>query len=161
MNKLLQVGICLMFLLACSSVVTAGFREEEAALSEAKRWLAMVDEGKYSESWHSASSYFRKAVKEDEWEEKLKAHRIPLGKLRSRNVKTKTYKTSIPGAPDGEYAILFETSFENKEETFETVIPIIDTDGKWHVSGYYIKSRDGALNKYSKVRRYYPLLEVH
>ena len=141
MNKLMQMGLCLMFVLACVSVATAGAREkEEAALSAAKKWLTMVDEGKYSESWRAASSYFQNAVKEEEWKEKMNAYRIPLGKLLSRNIKTKTYKTSLPGAPDGEYVMIqFKASFENKKEAIETVTPMVDTDGKWHVSGYYIK----------------------
>jgi hypothetical protein len=99
----------------------------------------MVDEGKYSESWHAASSYFKNVVKEEEWKQKMKAYRIPLGKLLSRNVQTETYKTSLPGAPDGEYVVIqFKASFENKKEAIETVTPMMDTDGKWHVSGYYI-----------------------
>jgi hypothetical protein len=55
-------------------------------------------------------------------------------------VQTKTYKTSLPGAPDGEYVIIqFETSFENKKIAIETVTPMMDKDGNWRVSGYYIK----------------------
>jgi hypothetical protein len=141
MSRLLQVGVFLMFVLSCSSVATAGVREkEESALSTANKWLTMLDEGKYSESWQEASSYFQNAVKEDEWKEKLKAYRMPLGKLLHRKVKTETYTTSLPGAPDGEYVVIrFQTSFGNKKDAVETVTPMIDRDGKWHVSGYYIK----------------------
>jgi hypothetical protein len=130
-----------MFVLACSAVVIAGTREkEEAALSAAGKWLTMVDEGKYSESWRAAASYFRSAVKQEQWEEMLKAHRPQLGKVVARNVETKAYKTSLPGAPDGEYVVIqFETSFQNKKRAIETVTSMLDTDGKWRVAGYYIK----------------------
>ena len=48
--------------------------------------------------------------------------------------------SSIPGAPDGEYVVIqFKTSFENKKSGIETVTPMLDKDGKWRVSGYYIK----------------------
>ena len=67
-------------------------------------------------------------------------HRKPLCKLVSRKVKSKDYKTSLPGAPEGEYVVIqFKTSFENKKRSIETVTPMIDDDGKWRVSGYYIK----------------------
>jgi len=58
-----------------------------------------------------------------------------------RAVKSKTYQTSLPGAPDGEYVVIqFETLFEKKKDrAIETVTPVMDTDGKWRVSGYYIK----------------------
>jgi hypothetical protein len=70
----------------------------------------------------------------------LQAVRKPLGKPISRQVKTKTYKTSLPGAPDGEYVVIqFETSFENKKSAIETVTPMMDKDGTWRVSGYFIK----------------------
>jgi hypothetical protein len=33
----------------------------------------------------------------------------------------------------------FETSFENKKSAVETVIPMMDGDGRWRVSSYFIK----------------------
>jgi hypothetical protein len=58
----------------------------------------------------------------------------------SRKVKSKSYKTSLPGAPDGEYVVIeFETSFEHKKSSIETVTPMVEKDGNWRVSGYYIK----------------------
>ena len=40
----------------------------------------------------------------------------------------------------GEYVVIqFETSFENKKAAVETVTPMMDKDGIWRVSGYYIK----------------------
>jgi len=70
----------------------------------------------------------------------MQTARKPLGRLISRKVQTKSYKTSLPGAPDGEYVVIqFETSFENKKTAIETVTPMMDKDGKWRVSGYYIK----------------------
>lgn len=48
--------------------------------------------------------------------------------------------TSLPGAPDGKYVVIqYDTSFENKKAAVETVTPMLDKDGKWRVSGYYIK----------------------
>jgi hypothetical protein len=65
--------------------------------------------------------------------------RKPLGAVVSRQVKSKTYTTSLPGAPDGEYVVIkYDTSFENKRASVETVTPMRDSDGTWRVSGYYI-----------------------
>jgi len=140
-KKFLQIAICLMFLFFSGGVVIAGSPEKEgAAVSAAEKWLVVIDKGKYSESWQEAANYFRNAVKQEQWEQSLQAHRKPLGKVVSRKVKSHDYKTSLPGAPDGEYVVIqFETSFENKKRSIETVTPMIDDDGKWRVSGYYIK----------------------
>jgi len=35
--------------------------------------------------------------------------------------------------------IQFDSSFEHKQTAVETVTPMLDTDGKWRVSGYFIK----------------------
>ena len=84
--------------------------------------------------------YFKNAVKPEPWEQTVQAVRKPLGKLVSRKVKSATYRTSLPGAPDGEYVLIaFETSLENKKSAIETVTPMMDKDGKWRVSGYFIK----------------------
>jgi hypothetical protein len=48
--------------------------------------------------------------------------------------------TRLPAAPDGNYVVLkYDTSFENKKSATETIAPMLDKDGKWRVSGYYIK----------------------
>jgi Protein of unknown function (DUF4019) len=63
-----------------------------------------------------------------------------MGKLVSRKVKSASYTTFLPGAPDGEYVVIeFNTSFGNKKSGIETVTPKMDKDGTWRVSGYYIK----------------------
>ena len=65
---------------------------------------------------------------------------MPLGELISRTIKNSTYTTSLPGAPDGEYVVIqFSTSFAKKMQIIETVTPMLEKDGVWRVSGYYIK----------------------
>jgi hypothetical protein len=55
-------------------------------------------------------------------------------------LKAAHYATSLPGAPDGKYVVIrYASSFQNKKSAMETVTPMLDKDGKWHVSGYYIK----------------------
>lgn len=122
------------------AALAADSTKEAAALSAAEKWLAMVDSEKYAESWEEAAELFRNAVQPQQWEQSMQGVRQPLGKLVSRKVITKAYKTSLPGAPDGEYVVIqFDTSFENKKAAVETVTPMMDKDGIWRVSGYYIK----------------------
>ncbi len=114
--------------------------KEEAAVQAANAWLALVDEGKFGESWETAAQYFKNAITKEKWEQTLTAVRNPLGQTVSRDLSSTTYMTSIPGAPDGEYVVIqFDTSFENKKSGVETITPMLDSDGKWRVSGYYIK----------------------
>jgi predicted SnoaL-like aldol condensation-catalyzing enzyme len=114
--------------------------KEEAAVTAAQTWLTLIDEGKYSANWDAAAQYFKNAIAKEKWEQMLGAVRKPLGKLLFREPINRTYTQSLPGAPDGEYVVIqFKASFKNKESGVETVTPMLDGDGKWRVSGYYIK----------------------
>jgi len=113
---------------------------ERKAVEASNTWLKLVDNDQYAKSWDTAAEFFRNAVSKEQWNQSLNAVRKPLGKLIKRNVKSKQYTTSLPGAPDGEYVVIqYETSFENRKSSVETVTPMLDKDGKWRVSGYYIK----------------------
>ena len=142
--------ILVLFVSACShkteSNVVTGTQQSEAAAQKsaaqksAEEWLALIDIGSFAESWKTAAGYFQTAVSQDQWEHTIVAVRKPLGDMVSRKFKSAQYTKSVPGAPDGEYVILqFDTSFANKKEAVETVTPMLNPDGKWKVSGYYIK----------------------
>jgi hypothetical protein len=113
---------------------------EDLATPIAESWLALVDDGKYEGSWKATSSYFRNVVTKEQWIKSMNAYRKPLGKIMTRKVESRQYTTSLPGAPDGEYVVIqCKTSFTNKKSAIETITPMKDKDGKWRVSGYYIK----------------------
>jgi hypothetical protein len=113
---------------------------EREAIRAANFWLALVDAGNYAKSWETAAGYFKAAVQQEEWVESLTAIRKPLGRANYRTLKYKQFSTTLPGAPDGEYIVIqFTTYFENKRPAIETVTPMRDKDGKWRVSGYYIR----------------------
>ncbi len=124
----------------CISTNAIASDKEDKAITAAQAWLALIDEGNYGESWETAAVYFKQAITKDKWEQALTAVRKPLGMLLHRKLLSKTYTQSLPGAPDGEYVVIqFEASFKNKKSGIETVTPMLDNDGTWRVSGYYIK----------------------
>jgi hypothetical protein len=139
-QKNVVITVCLAFLLLFCQSIFADQTKEKAALTAAENWLALVDAEKYSASWQDAAVYFKKAVSEDQWTQSMTAFRRPLGKVLSRTLASKNYAKTLPGAPDGEYVVIqYQTSFERKAASIETVTPMLDTDGEWRVSGYYIK----------------------
>ena len=110
------------------------------AVKASGTWLALVDDGRYADSWEDAAGYFKSAVSAAQWEQMLSSVRKPLGDVVTRKLKSKEYMTSLPGAPDGEYVVIrYETSFTNKKTAIETVTPMLDKDNRWRVSGYFIK----------------------
>ncbi len=113
---------------------------ETAAVAAAQTWLSLVDGEHYAESWEQAAQYFRGAVPKEKWVQTMQSGRKPFGKNLSRELKSKSYRTTLPGAPDGEYVVIqFTVSFGNKKSAVETVTPMLDKDGQWRVSGYFMK----------------------
>jgi len=138
-SKFVSAFLLLMLLGICSAV-QAQQKAEQLAQQSSDAWLALVDSGKYADSWQEASQIFKAAVTREQWQGALRGSRDPLGKMLSRKLKSATYKKTLPGAPDGEYVVIqYESSFEHKQSAVETVTPMLDKDGKWRVSGYYIK----------------------
>ena len=113
---------------------------EKKATDAAEAWLAKIDREQYADGWESAATFLKEAINKDDFMKSLTAARKPLGTLKTRKIKSKEYKTSLPGAPDGQYFIIqFESSFANKQSAIETITPMLKKDGIWRVSGYYIK----------------------
>jgi hypothetical protein len=133
-------GLAMACALSPVSAARAAESPEDAAQKAAESWLGLVDSGKYPDSWDEAAALFKGAMTREQWEQTLKGARDPLGKLQSRKIKSRQYAEKLPGAPDGKYVILqFDTVFEHKTPAVETVTPMLDKDGSWRVSGYYIK----------------------
>ena len=56
-------------------------KPEELAQQSAESWLALVDSGKYLESWEEAAEAFKNAVTKDQWQPALKIRARPLRQI--------------------------------------------------------------------------------
>jgi len=132
----------LVFLLAIGfgSLTSSADAPEDAAQAAAESWLKLVDAEQYGESWEQAAALFKGAVTREQWVQAAAGVRGPLGKLTSRKISSRKYTEQLPGAPDGKYVVLqFDAVYENRASAVETVTPMLDEDGVWRVSGYFIK----------------------
>jgi hypothetical protein len=129
-----------MFTTAPARAQDANADKVAKAEAAAFAWLALTDAGDYQRSWDQAASFFQASVSKPNWIHAVGNFRQPLGGLISRKVRSATFRRSLPGVPDGEYVVIqFDTQFEHKDGAIETVTPLLDKDGSWKVSGYYIK----------------------
>lgn len=140
MNGITMIKI---FLLACVIGMFAGNAQADemtdSAVTAAKAWLSLVDAKEYKKSWQEAAPFFKDKVKEEQWSEMIASARKMFGMMKSRELISAEPKTSLPGAPDGEYVVIqFKTSFSNKIDSIETITPM-KADEAWRVSGYFIK----------------------
>ena len=68
-----------------------------------------------------------------------------LGALAARVLRvpqstTRRLVDAVPGVPKGPYVVIqFTTEFQKRASAIETITPALGTDGRWRVSGYFIK----------------------
>ena len=114
---------------------TAVSAPQQAALS----WLALMDAGKYAQTWDACSPTAQAVVTRDQWVSTVQPVRAPLGKVQKRTLKSGQHTSTLPGVPPGDYSVLvYGTTFE-KGVMLETVVLNHDKDGHWRVSGYFVK----------------------
>ncbi len=139
-DKIVSLSIVALLLASCTAPQAGDPVKEKAATEAAEQWLKLIDDGDYNNGWKEASEYLRNTVTVEQFAKTILPIRAPLGKVISRKMKIRKYATSIPSGPDGEYVtIQFETTFENKKSAIETITPMLEKDGKWRTSGYYVK----------------------
>lgn len=122
------------------SISAANATNEVSAEKAAQSWLALIDSGKYDQSWDATATIFQSATPKKAWANQVRSVRAMFGKVVSRKLKSATYTKTLPGAPDGNYVVIqYATKFEKKADAIETITPSMASDKRWRVSGYFIK----------------------
>jgi hypothetical protein len=136
--------IAALAILVCALGPSEARAANQAAVDQATKaadaWLKLLEKGDYQACYQQASQLVKDHLSEDAFVQQFSAALKPLGSVVSRKLKVAQYATSLPGAPDGQYVVIqYDSSFANKKSATETVTPMMDKDGQWRVSGYYIK----------------------
>ena len=107
---------------------------ESEVMRSARRWLALVDERRWNESWSATGQTFRESNTSEIWASVSEEGRVPLGGVISRIA---AGEEDVPAPPSGYRMVKFRTTFENKPEATETLTLVRDGD-VWRVVGYII-----------------------
>lgn len=143
-NVWLTIGVVLMTLVLAILVLAAPPQSvpshvsttasETTAVSTAREWLRLHDEGRWRETYEATAQSFRKLNTLKIWSETAQAVRPALGKTISRVLIS---QEAVPAPPAGVQVVKFRTSFANKADAVETV-SLAREDGAWKVVGIYI-----------------------
>lgn len=120
--------------LAPQSASAPAVSGEPAAAEPARRWLALVDAGKWDDSWNATGLSFKSLNTSAKWAEVSEAVRPPLGAALARELVEEQW---VPAPPYGYKLVRFKTRFANKPEATET-LTLIREDDSWKVTGYII-----------------------
>jgi hypothetical protein len=115
---------------------SASAQKEAAGALAAAGWLVLLDRRDWGTAWETSSSVFRSSVPLAAWMEGIPKVRAPLGNFVERAQVEAVYKTTLQGRPDGDYvSVIFDSKFSEKPVR-EIVTTVLDSDGKWRVTGY-------------------------
>lgn len=113
--------------------------KESAAVKAATEWLKLIDAGDYGKSWDECAPLFREKVSRQQWVENLPKSRAAHGAFKARSFSAAASRTSLPGAPDGEYVMVrFLTDFE-KAAAVEELVTMTFIGGAWRPTGYLLR----------------------
>jgi hypothetical protein len=122
-----------------SAAATTSLPSKGTEDAAARQWLQMIDRGSWPESWAAAGAMFRSRLTAEAWAASVQPVRQPLGALIDRVVANLTRTRTLPGAPDGDYAVLqYRSRFAQKAEARETVV-LAREGSDWRVNGYFIR----------------------
>ncbi|MFA5966581.1 MAG: DUF4019 domain-containing protein [Sphingomonas sp.] len=107
---------------------------DAAVVDSARQWLALVDEGRWDDSYRLTGTAFRKLNTAQVWATTSEKVRVPLGAVVSRTLLS---QENLPAPPHGYEVVKFRTRFANKAEAVETVT-LDREDGGWRVVGVTI-----------------------
>ena len=104
-----------------------------------EKFLIMLDNGQYDESYDAAAPSFRNGLTKAAWASNLKQNRASLGKPTDRSAKKVNTNTDL-GSGKKTYVVPVTSTFANGTVTEEVTL-IQDTDGEFRVSDYSITTQ--------------------
>ena len=97
----------------------------------ALQWLALLDQGRWDESYRATGTAFRKLNTAEMWASASRRVRAPLGAALSR---TLVAQDDVPAPPAGYQVLKFRARYANGSDAVETV-SLEREEGRWRVVG--------------------------
>jgi len=134
--KTVLLGFCCFWLLVVPCLAND---IDEQAITAARSFAEIVDDGNISAAYWTGSPLLRLANAEQQWIDNTARSQRVLGKALVRKLKRIKTVSSPPGLPDDDYRIiLFDTETENKAGAAEVIL-LHQVTGLWQVCSYSIR----------------------
>jgi len=135
-TALFLAALCGFIFAATPKALASAEDEVDSALATSQAWVALIDAGKYDDSYAAASAALHDKVQQDRWMKVLKALRAPWGPVTSRKQTSHIYKPNGFEGGEGEFMLItYDTSFQGLATATEVVV-LKWEDGKWRPAGY-------------------------
>lgn len=116
-------------------------KDDRDVIEASEKWLRLLDRGELGAAWDVSAALLHDQVTRANWIKGIGEARKPFGKLKLRHRDRFARAHQLPGAPEGDYAIVqFASEFANGKHATEQLTWTLEADGGiWRVSGYYIR----------------------
>lgn len=108
---------------------------DPAVVDAARRFVALIDENRWADSYQATAASFRKLNTLQVWTAASEQVRKQFGATVSRTLLS---QGEVPAPPHGYQVVKFRTSFANKTDAIETV-SLDRENGQWRVVGIYVE----------------------
>lgn len=108
--------------------------EAEAAARAAEGFLALIDEGRWADSYAATGAEFRRLNTLKAWSDVSARLRPPLGQVLTRDITSNEY---VPAPPAGYRLVKFRSAYAGGTAQTESV-SLAWEDGAWKVAGIVI-----------------------
>ncbi len=113
---------------------------EQEAFRIANEWLSLIDGGQLEQAWDTMASFAKSSVTKDDFVNAVKQVHESLGTVDVRRISRMDHASSLPAAPDGHYIVItFQSRMTKKMSATEVIVPMLDDDGHWRISGYRVQ----------------------
>lgn len=120
---------------ATTSQPAAAEATDPAVVDAARRFVALIDESRWNDSYQATAASFRKLNTLQVWSAASEQVRKRFGATVSRTLLS---QEEVPAPPHGYQVVKFRTSFANKADAIETV-SLDRENGQWRVVGIYVE----------------------
>jgi len=112
-------------------------RDDRDSIDAGMKWLALIDGGNAGAAWDLSSKQLKSSVTRDAFIKGMRDARKSLGKLETRTAERFARSHQLPGAPEGDYAIIDYTArFAQGKKLQERLVWSIEEGDIWRVAGY-------------------------
>ncbi len=108
---------------------------DPAVADAARRFVTLIDQSRWAESYRATAASFRKLNTLQAWTAASEQVRQRFGPTVSRTLLS---QEEVPAPPHGYQMVKFRTSFANKADAVETV-SLDREDGQWRVVGIFVE----------------------
>lgn len=134
------LSLLIILIVGIAIPVSAEPLSQAEAEDQARDFLLFLDQGQQDQAWFAMAPTFQALNDQAHWQSRQQVIRATYGSLAFRELRGVRYRQTLNLSPDGDYVLVqFQSSYQHKAETVETVVLDCRVGPKCSVRQYIIQ----------------------